>query len=73
MTEDNYPAEQGREWKSYTMRTIDAALTPGTLQNAVLITAAAFALRKHRVHLMAASVAISNASELWNKRCNRGQ
>lgn len=65
MTENNYPAEQGREWKSYTMRAIEAALTPGTLPNAVLITAAALALKKHRVHLMAASVAISQAAEIW--------
>ncbi|MBN2733824.1 MAG: hypothetical protein JXQ82_03070 [Methanomicrobiaceae archaeon] len=57
------------EWRSHTMRTIDAALTPGTISNAILVAGASIVLKKHRIHLMAASVAISGAAELWNKRC----
>ena len=65
MTEDNNPIEMRREWKSYTMRTIDSALTPGTIPNAILIAAATLALKKHRIHLMAASAAVSQATEFW--------
>jgi hypothetical protein len=60
------------EWKSHTMRTLDAALTPGTISNTILVAGVTIALKKHRIHLMAASVAISNVAELWNKRCPRG-
>lgn len=66
---ENYNHEiHGRVWKSHTMRTLDAALTPGTLPNAILVAGVTLALKKHRMHLMVASVAISNATELWNKK-----
>ena len=73
MAEDNTEELKKREWKSHTMRAIDAALTPGTLPNVVLITAVTLVLRKHRMHLMVASATISQAVELWNERCPPGQ
>ncbi|MDD4127114.1 MAG: hypothetical protein PHV39_05440 [Methanomicrobium sp.] len=57
------------EWKSHTMRAFDASLTPGTLSNAVLVTAVSLALKNHRIYLMAAGAAISQLSELREKIC----
>jgi len=69
MTETEVCCEVRTEWKSHTMRAIEASLTPGTLPNAVLQAAVFLALKNHRMQLAAASVIVSQAAELWQSIC----
>ncbi len=65
MTEAENCQEMRTEWKSYSMRTLDASLTSGTFPNAILKTAVFIALKNHRMKFAAASYLLSQAAEAW--------
>lgn len=47
----------GRRYRSYTMNTLDAVLTPGTPQNYLATAVVALAARRYRRRLMVLSLA----------------
>ena len=53
----SYDGTGRRRYRSYTMNTLDAILTPGTLQNQLVTVAVAFAARRYRRRLMVLSMA----------------